>query len=128
MKTKRDKGIAGIDMIISITAITIFSAFILSLMVNNSMENLKIARETMAMIYITEVFEKVGIADYDAVLEENKDDFIPQEALENYKVEMKVENIENQEQDILKKVSVTLTYEITNKTYSYSMERLKSKE
>ena len=115
-------------MIISITAITIFSAFILSLMVNNSMENLKIARETMAMIYITEVFEKVGIADYDAVLEENKDDFIPQEALENYKVEMKVENIENQEQDILKKVSVTLTYEITNKTYSYSMERLKSKE
>lgn len=142
MDIKKDTGLAGMDMIIAIVAIIIFTTLILALMCNNAIENVKIAKETMAMIYITEIFENVGIQayddnvynniglDYTEITEENI--LVPQEVIDNYKVEMKVEDtfddIENKEQDILKKVYLTLTYEIGDKTYSCSMERLKVKE
>ena len=132
MNIKKNNALAGIDMIIAIITIMIFSTLILALMSNNAMQNMKTAKETLAMIYITEIFENIGIADYDSVLEENTNDFIPQEALNTYQIDMKIENdfedIEDEEQNIVKKVYVTLTYEIGNKTYSCSMERLKIKE
>ena len=131
MKFRKDTGLAGTDMVIAIIAIIIFSTLILSLIVNNSIENMKVAKETMAMIYITEIFENIGIADYNTVSEENIDNFVPQEVLKNYKVDVTINNkfdeIEEQ-QDIIKKISVTLTYNIGNKTYTSSMERLKIRE
>ena len=131
MKFKKENGLAGTDMVIAIIAIIIFSTLILSLIVNNSIENMKVAKETMAMIYITEIFENIGIADYNTVSEENIDNFVPQEVLKNYKVDVTINNkfdeIEEQ-QDIIKKIKVTLTYNIGNKTYTSSMERLKIRE
>lgn len=131
MKFKKDTGLAGTDMIIAIIAIIIFSTFILSLMINNSIENIKIAKETMAMIYITEIFEKIGIEDYDDVIEDNIENFIPEEALSNYKIDITIEDdfegIKEQ-QDIIKKIRVTLSYNVGNKTYTSSMERYKIKE
>lgn len=131
MKFRKDTGLAGTDMVIAIIAIIIFSTLILSLIVNNSIENMKVAKETMAMIYITEIFENIGIADYNTVSEENIDNFVPQEVLKNYKVDVTINNkfdeIEEQ-QDIIKKIKVTLTYNIGNKTYTSSMERLKIRE
>lgn len=131
MKFKKENGLAGTDMVIAIIAITIFSTLILSLMVNNSIENIKVVRETMAMIYITEIFENIAISDYDTISEENIDNFVPQDALKNYKVDVTIDNnfeeVEEQ-QDIIKKISVTLTYNIGNKSYTSSMERYKIKE
>lgn len=131
MKFKKDTGLAGTDMIIAIITIIIFSTFILSLMINNSIENMKIAKETMAMIYITQIFENIGIADYDTVSEKNTDNFIPEEALNNYKVDITIEDdfeeIEEQ-QDIIKKITLSLSYNVGNKTYTSSMERYKIKE
>lgn len=133
MNIKRNTGLAGMDMIIAIVAIIIFTTLILALMCNNAIENVKVAKETMAMIYITEIFENIGIAEYDNVSEENVNDFIPQEVSNNYDVEIIVDDEvkevpENQENQIIKKITATLTYEVGNKTYSCSMERLKIKE
>lgn len=142
MNIKKDNALAGIDMMIAVIAIIIFSTLLIALICNNAIENVKLVKESMAMIYITEIFENIGIqaygdevynnigSDYTEITEENV--LVPQEILENYKVEMKVvdtfEDIENKDQDILKKVYVKLTYEVGNKTYSCSMERLKAKE
>lgn len=132
MNLKKDNALAGIDMIIAIVVVMIFSVLILTLITNNALENVKNAKETMAMIYITEIFENIGMAEYDTVSKENANTFISQEILNNYDVEMRVEDtfekIENKDQDILKKVYLTLTYEIGNKVYSCSMERLKIRE
>lgn len=50
---------------------------------------------------------------------------------EGYKVDIiitnELENVENNE-DIIKKIVVTLTYSINDKDYTYSMERMKIKE
>lgn len=132
MVFKRNNALAGIDMIIAVFSVIVFSVIILTLISNNVLENVKTTKETMAMIYMTEIFEKIGIADYDAVLEENKDSFVTEEILNNYEVEMEVtdtfENIEEKNEPILKKIKLTLKYEIGNKTYSCSMQRLKIKE
>lgn len=127
MNIKKENGLAGIDMTVAIIAIIIFSTLILALITNNAMDNVKIAKETMAMIYITEIFENIGIADYNSVSEENKENFIPAEALnKDYEIELRIDDIENEEK-ILKKVYLTLKYEVGNKKYSCSMERVKTK-
>ena len=132
MKLKKQDALSGIDMIIAIVVIIIFSTLMLSLITNNALENVKNAKESMAILYMTEIFENIAIADYKDVLQENVNNFIPQEVLNNYKVGIKInkdfEEIEDKEQDIVKKVYITLTYEIGDKKYSCSMERLKIKE
>lgn len=141
MKIKNNKGFAGVDMIIAVIAITIFSTLILSLMGNNVIENLKLTKETMAMIYITEIFENVGIqpfdsevyniigTDYTEITEENI--LVPEEVINNYKVEMaattELDGVTNNE-NILKKIKIKLTYQVANKDYVCSMERMKIKE
>ena len=127
---KKDKALAGIDMIIAVIVVIIFSTLILSLITNNALENVKTAKESMAMIYITEIFENIAIEKYENVTEDNINKFIPEQALlDNYRVEMKIEeNINEISEDIIKKVTITLFYEINEKEYQYSMERLKIRE
>ena len=118
-------------LIIAIIAITIFSTLIVSLMYKNVVENVKLKKETLAMIYITEIFENIGIEMYDNVTEDNISSLVPEEALKNYEVEITVTNdlngVANNEQ-IMKKVTIKMSYEVDNKTYSCSMQRMKIKE
>lgn len=131
MKTKKESGLAGIDIIIAIIAVTIFSTLIISLMYSNVVENIKLKKETLAMIYITEIFENIGIETYDNITQENINNLVPSEVNDLYQVEMTITNqLEdvNNNEDIIKKVQVTLTYVIDNKTYTCTMERMKIKE
>ena len=140
MKIKKEKGLAGVDMVIAIIAIMIFSTLIISVMYNNVLENVKLKKETLAMIYLTEIFENVGIEPYDSqayngigeeftsITQENS--LVSQEILDRYNVEMAVTtNLEGvSENQILKKIKVRLTYVVGDKTYECSMERMKIKE
>jgi len=132
MKLKSKKGLAGIDMVIAVIAVTIFSTLIVSLIYYNATENVKVTKETLAMIYITEIFENIGIADYKDVTQDNISSLIPEVVYNSgYDVEISVVNsdIENiEKQDNIKKVNIKLTYDVGNKTYTCSMERLKVKE
>ena len=138
---RKESALAGIDIIIAIIAIIIFSGLIISLIYNNVIENVKLKKSTMAMIHLTEISENIGIQDYDAevyniigteyteILEENI--LVPQEVIDSYKVEMAVitelEDTTNYE-DIIKKIKIKLTYELENKTYTCSIERMKIRE
>lgn len=143
MKIKQNKGIAGIDMVIAIIAVTIFSTLIISMMYNNVVENVKLKKETLAMIYITEIFENVGIENYTNLTvgdytdigandyAEEIEALIPEEVISDYKVDLiitdELDNVTENE-DILKKVQITLTYDVNDKTYTSSMQRMKIKE
>lgn len=131
MKFKSKKGLAGIDMVIAVIAVVIFSTLIVSLIYYNATENVKITKETLAMIYITEIFENIGMASYDDITEANINNLIPQGVDNGYTVDITIDNqnIENDEkEDIIKKITAKLTYEVGNKTYTCSMQRLKVKE
>lgn len=141
MKIKKDNALAGIDIIIAIIAVTIFSTLIISMIYNNIIENVKLKKEALAMIFITEIFENVGIEAYDNEVYNNigteytqiteANILVPQEAIDNFTVEMAVtaelDGVTNNE-NILKKVQVKLTYQIDDKTYIRSMQRMKIKE
>ena len=145
MEFKKDKGIAGVDIVIAVVALMLFSTLILSLIYNNVAENVKLKKETLAMIYITEIFENVGIESYENLengtyenIGENNDidninikNLIPEDAKKQYRVDLlitdELEDVETTE-DIIKKIVVTLTYGINNKNYTCSMERMKIKE
>jgi len=143
MKIKNDKGLAGVDMIIAIIAVMILSTLIVSMMYSNVMENVKLKKETLAMIYMTEIFENVGIENYSNLsvgtyenITVNTHDgyiegLIPEDLPEGYEVDMvitnELEGVTNNE-DILKKVQLTLTYKVGDKFFSSSMERMKIKE
>lgn len=122
---KKNNALAGIDIVIAVVAIIIFSTLILSLITTNVTGNVKIARETIATIYMTEIFEKIGLADYDDVTKERSKEFIPENVSGDYNVEFYV--TKHGKEDILKKVKLTLKYEIGGKTYECSMERLKAR-
>lgn len=130
MNIKKNSGLAGIDIVIAIIAIVIFTTLILALMYNNAMENIKIVKETLAMVYITEIFENIGIADFDEVTAGNENNFIPEEVNKNYEVNLKIEDEfeDLEKQNIIKKINIIIKYEIGDKTYSCSAERLKAKE
>lgn len=143
MKIKKENGLAGTDVVIAVVVIMLFSTLIIALIYNNFMENVKLKREALAMIYITEIFENVGIANYEDLkngnyidiennsYSDNIKNLIPLDMVGGYNVNLVItndlQNVENNE-NILKKIVVTLTYRINNKKYSCSMERMKIKE
>ena len=92
MKIKKNKGFVTLDVIISIMAIMIFSVLIFSMMTNNFLENLKVRKETLSTIYITEIFESIGIATYDEITQENISNLIPDGIDQNnYNVDLNIE-------------------------------------
>ena len=122
---KKNNGIAGVDIAIAIVAVMIFSTLMLTLIINNSKETVKTAKETIAMIYMTEFFENISIAEYDEVTQENINKFIPEGVEKNYEVQIDVEDNIGANEDIIKRVQLTLRYEIGNRKYECSMEKLK---
>lgn len=124
---KNQNGFVGVDMAITIIAIVTFSTLIISLMYNNFLENAKLKKEALAIVYITETFENVGMAQFDEVTQESIDNLLPEDAKKYYTVNSSVNLLENDEQ-IIKKISVTLSYDVGNKTYNVTMDRLKAKE
>ena len=133
MKIKENKAFATIDAVIAIIAIIIFSGLIITLMHNNALENIKMQKEALAMVYLTEACENIAIADYDEVTVKNIDNFKPSDLEEN-KYNMNIEIIEennlkeNQNEDLIKKIKITISYKLVNKEYSSSIERHKIKE
>ncbi len=124
---KSESGIVTTDVVLSIIAIMIFSVLFISLMYNNSIENIKLKQEGLAIADITETFENIGIADYTDVTNENADSFIP-EGVQNHAIKIDLEITQIGEEDILKKITATASYKIANKVYEFSMERMKIKE
>lgn len=122
---KNKNGFVSVDMAVAIVSVMLFSVLIISLISSNTFGNVKIKKDTLAMLYLTETFENIGIADYQEVTEENISKFIPAD-LNDYTIEIAIENIGVE--DILKKIVGTINYKINNKEYRLSMERVKGKE
>ena len=139
MKKSNNKGYLSIDMAVAIVAIIVFSGLIISLMYVNFLGNTKTKKEAVAMIYLTELMENIGIAKYDEVIQENIEELKPVDLRESsesnqvYKLDINIEEIKPNEElketaDIIKKITATISYTVADKTYSNTLERIKIKE
>lgn len=126
---KKQKGFTGIDISISVIAVILFTSTILALMYNVKMENLKMETKLLANIYLTETLENIGIAEYDDVTSENVS-IIP-EMPDTFDIKTDVTKVSDEDEskdDIIKKVTVTVSYKVGSKTYEESAQRLKIKQ
>ena len=136
MKIKNNKGYVAIDMVIAIVGVIVFSGLIISLMYSNFLGNAKTKKEAIAVIYLTEIMENIGIATYEEVIQENIENLKPIELTEEpykdvYEVNIDIEypNDENgQPIEFIKTITATISYTVGNKTYSNVLERVKIKE
>lgn len=137
MSINSKKGFVGVDMILAIIAVIVFSVLIVALTSNSLIEILKINKKALATIYLTEMLENIAILEYEDVTEEKinamSEELIPEELDElGYRIKIQINEYENNKEtenkNIFKKVKVTISYGISNKNYEYSMERLKVKE
>ena len=137
MNITNKKGFVGVDIAISIVAIVAFSGLIFSLMYHTFLENAKIKKAALATIYLTEVMEKVGIAAYEDITQENVNNqtinLIPAEIVDSdkYHIEILVSDLsllQPEAENIAKRVKVTINYTLNNIQYQYALERIKTKE
>lgn len=134
MKSKMNQGIVMSDITIAILILVIFVTVIAGLMFNSSISNLKAQREGMAIIYLTQHLEKVGMEDYNDVVttissptrimkEDSKD------AINNgFTIYQEVEEKKEEGKKGVKTVKATIQYYVGNKQYEKSLVRLKVEE
>lgn len=129
---KSEKGLTGIDIALTIIIVVLFTSIIFSLMYNVKQQNLKQTYKLASNIYLTETLENIGIEDYDDIVAANYNENsdlkpeMPNILSEKIEVESISENSDRE--DIIKKVTVTISYKIGNKTYEESAQRLKIKD
>lgn len=128
---KNNKGFTQTDIVVAVVAIIFFTTLIVALMTNVKVQSTKLKGKLLANIYLTEALENVGILQYDYVTEENKDLIFPK-MTDVFTPQLSISKLTNEDntkdEDVIKKVEVKITYQIGNKTYEETAQRLKVKE
>lgn len=129
---KSEKGLTGIDIALTIIIIVLFTSIIFSLMYNVKYQNLIQVYKLASNIYLTETLENIGIENYDDIVAVgyNESSDLKPEMPSMFSEQIQVENFnqDSDKEDIIKKVTVTISYKIKDKTYEETAERLKIKE
>lgn len=128
---KNNKGFTQTDIVVAVVAIIFFTTLIVALMTNVKVQSTKLKGKLLANIYLTETLENVGILQYDYVTEENKDLIFPK-MTDVFTPQLSISKLTDEDntkdEDVIKKVEVKITYQIGNKTYEETAQRLKVKE
>lgn len=127
---KKEKAFTGVDILLAVVVIIVFTTVIASLMYNIQAENLKIKNKLIANIYLIETLENIAITSYENVTSKNLSLF-PEDMPDNFNKNIEVVEVylnDADKQNIIKKVKVSISYKMQNKTYEETVERLKIKE
>ena len=132
---KNETGITGIDLVIAIIIMSIFIGIITTLMTNIYRQSLEVQASSYAMAYATVILEKIKKKSFEEVqnpnfieeLKESGEITMP----DDYKITLDISNPDNVTQDVasvIKKATVTVSYNVNNKEQSMSISKLKVKE
>ena len=132
---RKESGITGIDLVIAIIIMSIFIGIITTLMTNIYKQSLEIQASSYAMAYATVILEKVDEKSFEEVQEpnfiENLKDSGEITMPDDYEITLDISNPDNVTQDVasvIKKATVTVSYNVNNKEQSMSISKLKVKE
>ena len=117
-KFKSNKGITGVDIVISIGVISITLSILVSMYLSLNITNMEIERKTQAISYATQIIEKVSELYYEDVNTENFSlnnetrQIAGIKLAKGYIANVKIEPYipENSSIDVVKKVEVTIKY------------------
>lgn len=127
-KIFNEKGITGIDLTIGIVVLSIFTGVIVSLMLNAYSTSIGVKKSANAMAYATIILEKVDEKSFEDV----NDSFVAYlEALgevdisDDYTITF---NTEVLEENLFKKATITVSYDVNDEQKSITINKLKIKE
>ena len=127
-KIFNEKGITGIDLTIGIVVLSIFTGVIVSLMLNAYSTSIGVKKSANAMAYATIILEKVDEKSFEDV----NDSFVAYlEALgevdisDDYTITF---NTEVLEENLFKKATITVSYDVNDDQKSITINILKLKE
>ncbi len=139
---KKEEGITGIDITIAIILITIFISIIATLFYNIQKTSTELERETIATSYAVEIIEEIKALGFgqlpnvdegtnqitgyeDKYIEDNGKDtpYYQTIRVEDYS---EINESEEIEPDMVKKVTVTISYKVNNKDKDITLSTLMS--
>lgn len=134
-KTKKillnNRGVTGIDLVVSLIMIVMFVGLITSLMSATYKLSIEIQKSANANAYATMIFEKVDEKAYEDI----NNNFVEtlkstgEISIDNdYTIEFSVRPITSLEEDVLKKVEIAVKYDVNGEEKIIVMNKLKIKE
>ena len=126
-----NKGVTGIDLVLSITILVIFSGTIISIMSSIYKTSQEIEKSENAMSYATIILEKVDEKSYEEVTSDFVTNLINNNEIkisDDYSVTFSVTPAGEENEDLVKKVNVNVTYNVNGKDKSIIINKLKIKE
>lgn len=131
-KLKSNKGISGVEIVISIGVILLFLGLIGGLFYKINYTSTSIRLNALAIDYAVKIAEKTDRLTYEEVnndLNNNlKEEF---EILDSYNAKISVEkysDIDNTKEDIIKIVTIEINYDFMNQQEEFVIRKLKIKE
>ena len=139
MKIKKEQGVTGIDISLGIMIFVISSAIIINLYYQIYIITIQSRIEEVAIGCITEVFEKVDLINYEDVTETRIEELIDESHMNEYfnrqknnsYVEYSLINYQNEsgvEEDLIKKIKITVVYKVGQKEMTFPISKIKIKE
>lgn len=126
-----NKGVTGIDLVLSITILVIFSGTIIGIMSSIYKISQEIEKSANAMSYATIILEKVDEKSYEEVTSDFVTNLINNNEIkisDDYSVTFSVTPAGEENEDLVKKVNVNVTYNVNGKDKSIIINKLKIKE
>ncbi len=139
MKKKREKGITGIDVVVALMIFMFASSVILVMYYNLYVNTVTIKIHEVAVGIITDIFEKIDLDNYDNITEtriaeliesSGANDYFSEEKNHSnvtYKLE-KYSDVDSTAQDLVKKINITVNYQINGAEKHISLNKIKIRE
>ena len=142
-KIKGQAGLSGVDIVVSIGIIIIFTSIIAAIYLNLHMVNMEVERSGKATNYAISILEKVDELYYDDVTQDNfnttdigngRHSVAGIEIASGYMASVIIDSynqtsgVANGKFDVIKTVYVTVEYKVGNNTKSIDMQKLKKRE
>lgn len=137
---KSNKGITGADAVLGVALAILFSGIIATLSYNIYVTSNSLKRSSKALEYITSTFEYVATQYYDNVTEDNIKDYINNELDRNisiadsttgtakYAATVSVEIKPDNTIDLVKEITMSVTYKLGDKDQTIEIKTAKSRE
>ena len=127
-----NRGVTGIDLVVSLIILVIFTGLITSLMSATYKLSVEIQKSANANAYATIIFEKVDEKAYDEIdnnfVENLKSTGEISIDDNEYIIELSVQTFSELKQNVLKKVEMTIKYDVNGEEKTMVMTKLKVKE
>lgn len=132
-RCKEHKAVMGVDIVVSIVVLSLFAGVIAGMFAELFMQNVSIRMDAMAVNYAIIILEDTDRLPYEEVTTENLMNNVQDRYYisDNYTANIEVTNysdIDSTKEDIIKIVKVTISYQLRNQEYSYTVRKLKIKE